>query len=124
MSSTYRSSRIALNVVSRTSRSPSLGPPLRKQVPAYRREASTVAEAEVPAAAVTTTTRQTNYPPPDVYDIPAQRLWKGKEATGLQDTLKHAYERELGACMHLRHFLRWSTKDLMATRRLLFQMDE
>jgi len=96
MSSTFRSSRIALNVVSRTSRSRSLRPLLRKQVPAYRREASTVAEAAPAQTVATTTVRQANYPPPDVCDIPAQQLWKGKEATGLQDTLKHAYERELG----------------------------
>jgi len=75
------------------SRSRSLRPPLRKQVPVYRREASTVAEA----AAATGTVRQTTYPSPDVYNIPAQKLWKGKEATGLRDTLEHAYERELGS---------------------------
>lgn len=93
MSSTYRTSRVALSVVSRTSRSRSLGPPLRNQVPPSRREASTVAEAA--AASATIDARQTNYPPPDVYNIPVQERWKGKEATGLQDTLKHAYEREL-----------------------------
>lgn len=92
MSSTYRSSQVALNVVCRTSRSRSLGPLLRNQVPAYQRKASTVAEA---AAAATINARQEGYPPPGVYNIPAQELWKGREATGLQDTLKHAYEREL-----------------------------
>ena len=97
MSSTYRSPRIALNVVSRTSRRRSLGPLLRKQVPAYQREASTVAEAETATVTATTTARRTNYPPPDVYNVPTQQLWKGKEATGLQDTLKHAHERELGS---------------------------
>ena len=93
MSSTFRTSRVALNVVSRTRRSRSLGPPLRSQGPPPRREASTVAEAA--AAAATINARQTNYPPPDVYNIPVQERWKGKEATGLQDTLKHAHEREL-----------------------------
>lgn len=98
MSSTYRSSRTALNVVSRTSRGRFLGPALRKHATAScRRETSTVAEA----AAATASTRQTNPPPPAAYNVPAQELWKGKEATGLQDTLRHAHERELGESQHL-----------------------
>lgn len=108
MSSTYRTSRVALNVASRTSRSGSLGPPLRNPVPPFRRGASTVVEAA--ATSATMNARQTNYPPPDVYNIPVQELWKGKEANGLQDTLKHAYERELWSLYASMTFSRCSTK--------------
>lgn len=119
MSSTYRSSRTAFKIVNRTSRSRSLGPALRKQVLATRRETSTVAEAAA-------TARQANCPPPAVSNVPAQELWKGKEVTGLQDTLKHAYERELGvpaSYIHLRRCSRWSIKALMAIRGLLVPKD-
>ena len=92
MSSTYRSSRTALNIVSRTSRTRSQGPAPRKYPPASRRQTSTVVEAE----AATATARQTSHPSPGACNAPEQEPWKGKEATGLQDTLRHAYERELG----------------------------
>ena len=125
MSSTYRSSRTALNVVGRTSRGRSLGPALRKHANASsRRETPTVAEA----AAATATIRQTNRPPPPAYNVPAQELWKGKEAPGLQDTLRHAHERELGESQHLiciyeaiRDALQ---RNVMAIRGLLVPMDE
>lgn len=98
MSSTYRSSsRTTLNVVSRTSRTRSLVPALRIHRLATRRSTSTVAEA----AAATATTRQASHPPPSAHNGPAQEPWKGKGATGLQDTLSHAYGRELGILQFL-----------------------
>lgn len=122
MSSTYRSSsRTALNVVS-TSRSRSLVPALRNHPLATRRHTSTVAEA----AAATATTRQASHPPPSAHNEPAQEPWKGKGATGLQDTLSHAYGRELGRLQFLTFIydavqggLQWG-----AIRYLLVPMDE
>jgi hypothetical protein len=88
---THRSSRAVLNVVGRTSRNRVLGPTLRRLTPPNRRETSTVAGA----APATAAARQADYPLPAAYNVPAQELWKSKDATALQDTLRHAYEREL-----------------------------